>query len=420
MSQQDEIAKLKKEIARLKTENYSLLKTNELLSKETENLNQIKEDLQKENAALKKQVNRPKLKPEDLMANLRNAMLHLEAGLKSEKNRVDYTLSKFDLNLKTSLQTDEKGELFLQIPFLGEDVPAENLSNLKLAISSIPKPSIPLITVPNLIGTMKDASINILDKLGLKASVVEEASQSPKNMIIGQDPEPYDEVPAETTVVLKVARPIEIHVPNLIGMELSAAKKALQSNALIIGKLEQKVSDAEPGIILSQNPKPDTLVKTGSAIDVVVAAAGVEIPNIIGRSEKKASAILIEHDLEVGKVTQRLSIFKGIVIEQSPAAGEVRVPHTQVDFVVAKRISMRQLKRFVQTSPEITKQGVTAEMIMAALDTFAIEDKGSLKSFVNTNDKTIKDKLKLPSLKLARALKAILQKIDKKISNYKL
>lgn len=415
MSNKDEIEKLKKEIAQLKTENFSLLKTNELLSKETENLNKIKQDLEKENAALKKQFNRPKLKPEDLMANLRNAMLHLEAGLKSEKNRADYTLSKFDLDLKTSLQTDDKGELFLQIPFLGEDVPVENLSSLKLAISSIPKPSIPLITVPNLIGKMKDSSISILDKLGLKASVVEEASESPKNMIIGQDPEPYDEVPTETTVVLTVARPIEIRVPNLIGMELSAAKKALQSKDLKIGKVEQKISDAEPGIILSQDPKPDTLVKAGSEIDAVVAAAGVKVPNIVGYSEKKAGAILIEHDLKIGKVTQRLSIFKGIVIEQSPAAGEIRLPNTRVDFVVGKLILMRQLKRFVQTSPEITKQGVTAEMIMAALDTFAIDDLNSLKRFEKTNDKTIKDKLKLPSLKVAKALKAILQKIENKI-----
>jgi serine/threonine-protein kinase len=415
MSKKDEIEKLKKEIAQLKTENFSLLKTNELLSKERENLNQIKEELEKENAALKKQVDRPKLKAEDLMAHLRNAMHHFEAGLKSEKNRVDYTLSQFDLDLKTSLQTDQTGELYFQIPFLGETVPAENLSNLKLAISSIPKPSIPLITVPNLIGTMKDTSIGILDKLGLKATVVEKASESPKDMIIGQNPEPYDEVPAETTVVLTVAKPTEIRVPKLIGMELADAKRALESKDLTIGQIEQKLSDADPGIILIQNPKSDTLVKVGSAIDVVVAAAGVEIPNIIGKSEKKARAILIEQDLKVGKVTERLSIFKGIVIEQNPAAGEIRLPGSQVDFVVAKRISGRQLKRFVQTSPEVTKQGVTAEMIMAAIDMFAIEDKDSLKKFVNTSDKNTKDKLKLPSLKVAKALKAILQKIEKQI-----
>lgn len=61
--------------------------------------------------------------------------------------------------------------------------------------------------------------------------------------------------------------------------------------------------------------------------------------------------------------------------------------------MVGKLILMRQLKGFVQNPPEIAKQGVTAEMIMAALDTFAIDDLNSLKSFEKTNDKTVKDKL---------------------------
>lgn len=412
-----ENAKLKEEIARLKTENFTLSKAKELLTKENEDLKKQVVNLEKDKEVLQKQIQRPKMSAEDLMVSLKDAIVGMEAGLKSEKARVDYSVGKFDVDLKTNVFLDKERKLFIQMPFLGETLPSENLSVFKLSINAVPKPKVPLITVPNVIGRMKDSAVEAINMVGLKASLTEKPSPSPKDMVIAQDPEAYSEVPPETNVVLVIAKPQTVKIPNLIGMEKDVAIKTLGSSELIPGKVEEKVSDAEPGIVISQNPQPASVAKIGSVVDMVISTRGIKVPNLIGKTEKEARALIKHSNLSVGTVSYSASLFHEITLVQTPGSGVSVPPQTPVDIKVGRKISLNDMKQLISSFPETRKFGITAKVVFLAIDNFEISTRKRLDEFIELPDKTIQDRLKLKNLKMAKGLKEVLKKTVKELDD---
>lgn len=412
-----ENAKLKEEIARLKTVNFTLSKAKELLTKENEDLKKQVINLEKDKEVLQKQIQRPKMSAEDLMVSLKDAIVGMEAGLKSEKARVDYSVGKFDVDLKTNVFLDKERKLFIQMPFLGETVPSENLSVFKLSINAVPKPKVPLITVPNVIGRMKDSAVEAINMVGLKASLTEKPSPSPKDMVIAQDPEAYSEVPPETNVVLVIAKPQTVKIPNLIGMEKDVAIKTLGSSELIPGKVEEKVSDAEPGIVISQNPQPASVAKIGSVVDMVISTRGIKVPNLIGKTGKEARALIKHSNLSVGTVSYSASFFHEITLAQTPGSVVSVPPQTPVDIKVGRKISLNDMKQLISSFPETRKFGITAKVVFLAIDNFEISTRKRLDEFIELPDKTIQDRLKLKNLKMAKGLKEVLKKTVKELDD---
>ncbi len=406
-----EIDMLRQEVSRLKTEKFTLLKDKELLTKENKFLKDQITKLEAEKKVLDEQIQRPKVSPENLMLSFKDAMVRMEAGLKSEKMRVDYTLKTFDVELKANINLDKENKLFIQMPFLSELVPPENLSVLKFSISAVPKSRVPLITVPNVIGRMKDSAMEIIETAGLKASVTEKPSSSPKGMVIGQDPEAYSEVPAETEIVLTIAKPETVKVPNIIGMEKNIAIKVLESSQLSAGKTEERISDAAPGIIISQNPQPDTTAEVGSKVDIVISTKGIEVPNLIGKTEEKAKELIKKNNLLVGSVSYSPSLFHGRVLSQTPSAGVKVLPETSVNFKVGKEVSIEDLTKLFASFPEAKKFGIDPQLIFYVIKTFEINTRKNLDEFLKLSDKTIQEKLKLKAADMAIAIKEILKKL---------
>ena len=415
MSKDDEIARLKAEIARLKTEKFSLEESHKLVVKQNERLEQEKATLEQEKAVLEKQIKRPKMTPEALMASLRDAVVAMEAGLESEKTRVKYTLGVFDADLKTAVYIDDQGKPFMQMPFLGETVPSENLSTLKFSINTIPQPRVPLVTVPNVVGRMKDSAIEAVETVGLKASITEKLSSSPKGMVIGQDPEAYAEVARETVVVLSVAKPQTVKVPNLIGMERDVAIKILESTGLMPGNVDEQISDAESGIVISQNPRPNATVDIGSAVDLIISTKGIAVPNVVWKTEKEARTLITESNLSVGTVSYVCSLFHDITLAQNPAPGERVLPQTPVDLKVGRLITLEEMKELLASFPEARRLGITADMVFRTIDTFQISTVQRLEEFIELSDKTVQERLELKNLKVAKGLKALLKRIVEKL-----
>jgi beta-lactam-binding protein with PASTA domain len=57
----------------------------------------------------------------------------------------------------------------------------------------------------------------------------------------------------------------------LKGKTLATAKAALTDAHCALGKVTKKKSSRKPGIVLSQNPKPATILTIGSKVAVVVS-----------------------------------------------------------------------------------------------------------------------------------------------------
>jgi beta-lactam-binding protein with PASTA domain len=415
MPKDDEIERLKAEIARLKAEKFSLEESHKLAVKKNEILEKEKATLEKEKAALEQQVGRPKMTPEALMASLRDAVVAMEDGLQSQNTRVNYSLGTFDADLKTALHIDEHGKPFLQMPFLGETIPAENLSVFKFSINSIPRPGVPLVTVPNVVGRMRDSAAEAIEAVGLKVSITERMSSSPKGTVIGQDPEAYSEVAPGTNVVISVAKPQTVKVPKLIGMEKDVAVKTLESTGLTAGTMQEQISDAEPGIVIQQNPQPDTIVEVGSTVDLIVSAKGVTVPSVIWRPEKEARAIINESNLSVGKVSYVPSLFHHITLGQRPAPGTQVLPRTAVELKVGRLVTVEELKKLLAPFPEAKKLGITPDLVLATVDTYGINTMDRLEEFIEIPDKAVREKLELKDSRVARGLKVLLKRIVEKL-----
>jgi regulator of replication initiation timing len=275
------VSQLKAESADLQARIQSLYQDKETLSKENVGLKSNIAQLEKEQAQaqnriqiLEAEVSRPKLRPAELGDSLRNALAKMEEGLKNTGGRVDYTVARFDADIKAGLSVGKENEVFVKLPYLGETISPEGLSVLKLTLKAVPKARIPLVKIPQFIGVSKNAALKIIEDLALKAEVQERSSHMAPGTVIDQKPEAYSEVPLETKVTLIVAVPEKIKVPNLIHLDKDLAVKIIKELDLELGKVETKITEATPNTVLNQSPLPAEEIERGSTIDLIVSVEG--------------------------------------------------------------------------------------------------------------------------------------------------
>ena len=75
----------------------------------------------------------------------------------------------------------------------------------------------------------------------------------------------------------------QVQVPDLIDFSSeSDARRALADAGLTLGKVNEEDSDQPEGTVLRQDPEPYETVDAGSAVDIWVSNAQVEVPNVVG------------------------------------------------------------------------------------------------------------------------------------------
>lgn len=128
-------------------------------------------------------------------------------------------------------------------------------------------PGVP-VKVPDLTGKTAAEATALLEAAGLKA-VVGEAPDAGGSVVSSTEPPAGGDVApgAEVRVTLGVETR---EVPKLVGLNFRKAKKAIEENGFVLGKLRERFDEFNPGwIILSQTPKPGEQAPVGSAIDVL-------------------------------------------------------------------------------------------------------------------------------------------------------
>ncbi len=116
-----------------------------------------------------------------------------------------------------------------------------------------------------------------------------------------------------------------VNVPNVIGDTLDEAKAALDLLQLTY-KVEYAPSEGTvENTVISISPSANTEVdksKETIILTVCMNGEGVEVPNIVGRSEAEATAILEKEGFTVEKLEEHNDeIVKGNVVSQSPEGG---------------------------------------------------------------------------------------------------
>jgi len=138
----------------------------------------------------------------------------------------------------------------------------------------------------------------------------------------------------------------EFEVPDFRGMTYDAAELAASEFGLNISMGDSVYnSDYNEDTICSQIPDVGTMVKEGKTVVVNISKGMKEgtVPNIVGKAKDDAIFALEKYGFELGTITVQTSkLPKGIVISQSPGAGEEATPGSYVAFVISDGVAEDQ------------------------------------------------------------------------------
>ena len=195
------------------------------------------------------------------------------------------------------------------------------------------------VTVPTVVGLTIDQANSSLTRAGLKLGQEStRVSDLPPNTIIQQDPIAGSQLQQGQAVSVVISAGKEkVSVPNLSGLTSGDdARTALTDAKLNLGSVTQVDSDAPQGSVVSQTPAPNTSVDAGSRVNITVSNGKVPVPGVVGSTEAQAKSDLANAGFQVNVTTQQDgTVSPGIVLAQSPRAGQPAVKGTLVTITVA-------------------------------------------------------------------------------------
>ncbi|MDR5658317.1 Stk1 family PASTA domain-containing Ser/Thr kinase [Serpentinicella sp. ANB-PHB4] len=140
-------------------------------------------------------------------------------------------------------------------------------------------------------------------------------------------------------VQINRSRPEDVEVPDFVGMNIDDAKVWAEEIGLMMDINTQHHETIPVNEIINQSPSGGMIVRDGSSVRVNVSQGTrtTTVPTIKFTEAIDVPTLLQNSRLTRGEVTYQFSEFpEGIVIEQSPAAGEVIREGASVDYIVSK------------------------------------------------------------------------------------
>jgi eukaryotic-like serine/threonine-protein kinase len=101
-----------------------------------------------------------------------------------------------------------------------------------------------------------------------------ESDEEP-DTVLKQEPEAGDSILEGGSVNLYVSKKkVPAHentVPNVVRMNISKATEVLKTEGLVVGKITNKVHVGKEGVVLSQDPKPDSPIKRKRTVNLAIS-----------------------------------------------------------------------------------------------------------------------------------------------------
>jgi beta-lactam-binding protein with PASTA domain len=119
-------------------------------------------------------------------------------------------------------------------------------------------------------------------------------------------------------------------VPNLVDLSIEEAEEVLKKDGLLLAVMsEEYVPEKPAGLVVSQTPEPESVVKKGRRIKVVISkgAKMAVVPNLKGVSLRQAELMLDQAGLKIGEVftTANDTFPENVVVSSVPSFG-ISVP----------------------------------------------------------------------------------------------
>ena len=198
-------------------------------------------------------------------------------------------------------------------------------------------------TVPDVSGlTVSEATKKIENagfEVGTQTQVYSEKVD--KGLVVSTDPESGTLAKAGSSVNLLISQGQETAtVPDLSDMTADEARAALKKVGLNAKAGTSEYSDTvKKDKVMSQNPEAGETVNVGETVTYVISLGpeGIEVPDVVGKSEGNATAELKNAGFEVESVDTEYSesVPEGCVISQTPEAGETLAKGKTVSLVIS-------------------------------------------------------------------------------------
>jgi eukaryotic-like serine/threonine-protein kinase len=230
----------------------------------------------------------------------------------------------FEVNTERVRSAQPFDQVVDQDPNPGEQ--ADEGSTVTLEVSRGPGE----VLVPTVANLPQRQAIKALEDADLEVTIDREPSDKVKeDLAIRTLPREATKVTRGTRVRLFVSSgPEQVTVPDVTGLSRDSAEARLRDEGLGVSVVEQESDEPEDDVI-SQSPAGGTELAKGETVTITVSTGRpqVDIPDVIGLSERSASSRLRSVGLE--PVTQERTVTDpaqdGVVVEQRPGSG------TQVD-----------------------------------------------------------------------------------------
>jgi eukaryotic-like serine/threonine-protein kinase len=135
-------------------------------------------------------------------------------------------------------------------------------------------------------------------------------------------------------------------MPELTGRPEGEARQVLARIGMIVDEVQFRAvaTEEEDGRVLNQSVPPNVMVKTGTAVSIIVGKLEVEpegmkrvvIPEVLGMSFDQAKSTLLQRGLTTGKITYEYSaiLVPNTVISQKPSANSFAPAGQEIEMTV--------------------------------------------------------------------------------------
>lgn len=198
------------------------------------------------------------------------------------------------------------------------------------------------IAVPSVVGQTVDEATAAIEGAGFELGKVDESfdDKVEAGKVIGQDPKGDSKQAKGTKINLTVSKGTqEITVPDLTGKTAEEAQKALTVSGLKYAKGAAEYSDSvEKDHVVRQDIAAGETVAKDTVVTYYLSlgSEGTSVPNVVGQREGAATTTLNNAGFYVNAdYAPSDTVESGLVISQSPAAGEKLKDGESVNIVVS-------------------------------------------------------------------------------------
>ena len=268
------------------------------------------------------------------------------------------------------------------------------------------------IPVPNFVG------LNYADEISTNSDYTDNfnfetvavySNEAEAGIVLKQDPESDTNVKKGKTIKLEIAyNDDSILITGIIGMTSAEAEEKLRQSGFDVKVITTYNKNEKAGYVFEVNPSENSYAEKGSLITLYVATDenpnAVKVPEVTGYARDIALQLLKSSGFAVKVTTQDSDKAEGIVVDQSPKAGEEADNGSTVTIFVSTGVPSESTGTIDVTLPNAT--GSTTGVMKVYLDselyktydevllnggkkTVEITGKGTKSFAVTVNDQTI-------------------------------